>query len=333
MRKLIAWFLLLPALGFGAVALAQPPLKQPFSAMWVFGGPLEDVGNFASVNGGTLPPPFFNNTLSNGPLAVQFLADYLGFKLTPSLHRVGPPMGNDFASADALANGPDPKDLQGQLNAYFQLSHGTADPNAFYYMIIGGNEVIEATESTDDVKSFQILKGAVDSKKLAIHRLVGAGAKTFFIDNFFNLGRTPRMIKLGLTARATQMSQLHNHLMNEMLAQAQRDLDFNLIYFDVFQFGEDAIAGSGRNRFTNITGDCVDVLNAGGTCNPDNFIFFTDITVTTRLGQLWGHQLINLLEHNNFEVACREAAHIHWIPGFGIPPAPASCKVAPGFGP
>src|SRR5882762_4426521 len=115
MRKLIAWFALLPALFFGAVAFAQP-----YSAMWVFGGPLEDIGNYASVFG-NLPPPFFQNRFSDGPLAVELLAGQLGFELKPSLHRVGPVKGNDFASADALANGPDPKDLQGQINAYFSV--------------------------------------------------------------------------------------------------------------------------------------------------------------------------------------------------------------------
>ena len=304
MRKLIAWFALLPALFFGAVAFAQP-----YSAMWVFGGPLEDIGNYASVFG-NLPPPFFQNRFSDGPLAVELLAGQLGFELKPSLHRVGPVKGNDFASADALANGPDPKDLQGQINAYFSVSHNRADPNAFYYMIIGGNEVIAATYETDDAKSLQILEGAVASKKLAIHRLVGAGAKTMFIDNFFNLGRTPQLRGAGLSARATKMSQIHNEMMKVMLAQAQRDLDFNLIFFDVYQFGEDAIAAADRLRITDTTDSCL-ALIPSGKCDFNHFIFFTDITVTSRLGELWGFQLTNAVTQNAFEIACEKSSHPH----------------------
>ena len=308
MKKLIAWVLLLPTLAFGAAAFAAP-----YSAMWVFGGPLEDLGNYASVFG-NLPAPFFENRFSDGPLAVELLAQQLGFELKPSLHRVGPVKGNDFASADALANGPDTKDLQGQLNAYFSVSHGKADPNAFYYMIIGGNEVIAATYEQNDAKSIQILEGAVASKKLAIHRLVGAGAKTMFIDNFFNLGRTPQLLDAGLSARATKMSQIHNAMMAQMLNQAQRDLDFNLIFFDVYQFGEDAIASADRLRITDTTDSCV-ALYASGKCDFQHFIFFTDLTVTSRLGELWGFQLTNEVNENAFEVACEKAAHPH-IPGF-----------------
>jgi hypothetical protein len=140
------------------------------------------------------------------------------------------------------------------------------------------------------------------------------------------------MIKLGLTARATEMSQIHNQLMKEMLDEAERELTFNLIRFDVFQFGEDVIAGSSRMRFTNITSDCIDVLSAGGQCNADQFLFFTDITVTARLGQLWGHQLIDTVEHNAFEEGCELGAHPHFK-GPGDPPDPKSCKVVPGFAP
>ncbi len=305
MRKLFALFFFL--------CLAGSASAQPFSAIWVFGGPLEDVGNYASVNGGTLPPPFFNNRFSDGPLAIEILAGQLGFTLTPSLHRIGPPQGNDFASADALASGPDPKDLQGQINAYFTLSHNLADPKALYYMIIGGNEVIAATYEQNDAKSLAILKAAVASKKLAVERLVQAGAKNLFIDNFFNLGRTPQLINAGLTTRATKMSQIHNRLMWSMLDQAERDLDFNLIRFDVYEFGEKVIAAADRLRITNTTQSCLALLPSG-QCDFQHFAFFTDLTVTARVGEFWGFALVDAVEKNSFEQACRKRLHLNRWP-------------------
>lgn len=302
MKNLVAWLLLLPTLGVAAVASAQP-----YSAMWVFGGPLEDVGNYASVFG-NLPPPFFQNRFSDGPLAVEILAGQLGFELKPSLHRVGPVRGNDFASADALAAGSDPKDLQGQINAYFSASNQTADPNAFYYMIIGGNEVIAATYEPDDAKSLQLLKAAVASKKLAVHRLVNAGAKTMFVDNFFNLGRTPQLRDAGLAQRATRMSKIHNVLMEAMLDRAERELDFNLIRFDVYKFGEEVIAGADRFRITNTTDACIALLPAG-LCDFRRFVFFTDVAVTSRVGELWGFQLTQAVAQDALEEACERRSH------------------------
>lgn len=305
MRRIVSWLLALPALAAATAAFAQP-----YSAMWVFGGPLEDVGNYASVYG-DLPPPFFQNRFSDGPLAVEILADQLGLELQPSLHRVGPPQGNVFASADALAAGPDPKDLQGQINAYFTLSGNTADPDAFYYMIIGGNEVIAATYETDNYKSLQLLKNAVASKRLAIHRLVNAGAKTLFVDNFFNLGSTPQLRDAGLAARATKMSQIHNGLMEQMLDRAERDLDFNLIRFDVYKWGEEIIAGAERLRLTNTTEACINVL-AEGRCDFRHFVFFTDASVTSRVGELWGFALTQAVAANAREQECEKHAHPHW---------------------
>lgn len=303
MKKLVAWLLLLPTFGVAAAS------AQPYSAMWVFGGPLEDVGNYASVFG-DLPPPFFQNRFSDGPLAVEILADQLGFELKPSLHRVGAVQGNDFASADALAAGSDPKDLQGQVNAYFSVSNNTADPNAFYYMIIGGNEVIAATYETNDSKSLQILKSAVASKKLAVQRLVNAGAKTMFIDNFFNLGRTPQLRNAGLAERATKMAKIHNVLMEAMLDQAERELDFNLIRFDVYKFGEEVIAGADRLRITNTTDPCIALLPSG-KCDFRHFVFFTDVAVTSRVGELWGFQLTQAVAQDALEEACERRSHPH----------------------
>ncbi len=46
-----------------------------FSAVYVLGDSLSDTGNLASAPGqGDFPPPFFENRVSNGPVAVETLA-------------------------------------------------------------------------------------------------------------------------------------------------------------------------------------------------------------------------------------------------------------------
>jgi phospholipase/lecithinase/hemolysin len=286
MRKTFAVLSLLLTLCLSAAAFAA----KPFSAIWVFGGPLEDVGNYASVFG-NLPPPFYNNRFSNGPLAAEILAGQLGFALTPSLHRVGPVQGNDFASADALASGPDPKDLTGQVNAYFAANGNKADPNALYYMIIGGNEVIAATLEPNDQLAYSYLANAVYAKEAAIRRLVQAGARTLFVDNFFDIGVTPQFRAAGLSERATKMSEIHNRLMERMLDQVERQLKFRLIRYDVFQFTHDVVEGGGALRFTNTTDSCLAML-ASGQCDFDHFVFFNELFPSARAHQVWGNALV-----------------------------------------
>ena len=299
MKQLFAALSLLLTLCLSTAAFAGP-----FSAIWIFGGPLEDVGNYASVFG-NLPPPFYNNRFSNGPLAVETLAAQLGFTVTPSLHRIGPARGNDFGSADAFASGPETKDLHGQLDAYFAANGNSADPDALYYMIIGGNEVIQATYEPDDSKSFAILSDAVDAKERAIHRLVDAGAQTLFVDNFFDIGITPQLRTAGLSDRATKMTTIHNRLMEKMLDRAERQLSFRLIRFDVFQFTHDVLGGADALRFNNTTDACL-VLLPTGQCDFDHFVFFNDLFPTARAHQLWGNALVGAIMRDGY---CQEHPH------------------------
>jgi cholinesterase len=183
---------ILVSLCLAFITIFNPAAPQPFSDLITFGGPLEDLGNFASVNG-DLPPPFFKNRFSNGPLAVEILATRFGLKVEPSLHRIGPARGNNFSSVDAFASGDEPQDLAGQLDAYLTPRGNKADPHALYYIIIGGNEVIQATYEPNDATAIQIVTRAVLAKEEAIHRLVDAGAKTILVPNFIDIGITPQI--------------------------------------------------------------------------------------------------------------------------------------------
>jgi cholinesterase len=280
-----------------AVATPAPSFATAFSAIWIFGGPLEDVGNFASVKG-NLPPPFYNNRFSNGPLAVEVLAKELGFTVTPSLHRVGPPQGNSFASADALAAGGETQDLHGQVDAYFTLSGNTADPNALYYMIIGGNEVIRAVYEPDDL-AMVTLENAVKSKERAIERLVAAGARTLFVDNFFDIGAAPLFLEYDLSWRATKMARIHNQLMEQMLDRTEKRLGYSLIRFDVFQFTRDVVSGAGALRITDTTHSCLALLPIG-QCDFDSFVFFNEIFPSGRAHRLWGNALVGAVMRHEF---------------------------------
>jgi phospholipase/lecithinase/hemolysin len=267
----------------------------PFSDLIVFGGPLEDVGNLASI-AGPLPAPFFQNRLTNGPVAVDILAARLGLTVKPSLHLVGPVQGNNFASAEGHAAGNQPQDLAGQVDAYFTTTGGRADPNALYYVIIGGNDVIQATY--DEANAEQIVAAAVQAKEIAIRRLVTSGARTILVPNFINIGITPRIRLAGLAERGAMVSAYHNELMKEMLDRVERELDFALIRDDFAHLTESILNSSEILRFTNTTEPCLAVLPLG-QCDLNRFVFINDIFPTARVHELWANQLtFAIMEHN-----------------------------------
>jgi cholinesterase len=273
----------------GAHSASRTQNPKPFSNIFVFGGPLEDVGNYASVFG-DLPPLFFNNRFSNGPLAVEILAARLGLRVTPSLHRIGPAQGNNFSSVDAFASGNETKDLAGQLDAYFAAHGNRADPRALYYIIIGGNEVIEATLEPDDAISRQIIANAVLAKEAAIRRLVAAGAKTILNPNFINIGITPQIRLAGLSERGARMSRLHNRLFDRMLDRVEQELDFMLIRHDFHQFVNSSLNSAAILRLTNTTDSCLALLPSG-QCDFEHFVFFNELFPTAKVHDLWGNAL------------------------------------------
>src|SRR5689334_7414619 len=155
----------------GASALGASPARA-HDELVIISGTLSDIGNYASVHGGLLPPPFKPGRTTDGDNLDDFLAQALGFENKPSLHLVGPPVGNNFAVFQALAGGNGPEDLPAEIDAYLgSRPGGRINPNALHFLFIGGSDVINAMLEPDDAKALQILKKAVAGLETAIRRL------------------------------------------------------------------------------------------------------------------------------------------------------------------
>src|ERR1700727_2901440 len=112
-----------------------------FSAEYVFGDSLSDNGNLAGLIGAFPNPPSFDNSFTNGPVAVQLLAESLGLSANASLWLTSPtPQGTNSAVGGATAASPGMTgiNLTNQLDAYDAFTSDHADPNALYVIMIGG---------------------------------------------------------------------------------------------------------------------------------------------------------------------------------------------------
>lgn len=108
------------------VWLACGAFAKPFSDLVIFGGSLADTGNFASVTG-DLPPPYYMNRISNGPVATDVIAAWSGFEgRLRCISRSGP------------------IDLNAQMDAYFESQNNVADPDALYSRCPVSDEVSRA---------------------------------------------------------------------------------------------------------------------------------------------------------------------------------------------
>ena len=294
MRALLCLCLLLP---IGAKA------EGSFTDVFVFGDSLSDTGNAAAfrdvsllefgiqvpigTNGLCNPFDIFaigkgcgdlffrQSRVSNGPVAVEILAERFGFfdELKPSLFFLPlpdlplvppnfprPPAGTNYAVAGAEAGGFGAGDLAAQVIG-FSFDHGfTAPPDALYVVIIGGNDIIEAvkasidvfTGSVSDETSEAIIAAAVDAIGDNINFLIGAGARKFLVANSVNIGSVPatriradeeglpRALVIGL---ATLLTKKFNKQLAERLDQirAEQELIGNPVRikeFNLFLFFE-----------------------------------------------------------------------------------------------
>jgi phospholipase/lecithinase/hemolysin len=271
--RLCSLLLLLPIAGAPITAAAKP-----FSQFIEFSGALSDTGNYASVKDDPLPPIFYNHRTSNGPVAGELLARRLGLKSENSMHLVGPPVGTNFAVRDALAGGNGPHDLPGQYNAYLKSRGGKADPDAFYFLFNGGNDVILAVLTPDDAVSEKILGAAVRGLETAIRTLVQAGAKTIFAPDFVDLSYVPFAQKDA--ARAKRISESYNKQYNTMLDVVDSELKFELIRWSFDAFFKDLLKHGEEFGFTNVKDACLTMPQ--GQCDPDHFLFLTDTFPTTK---------------------------------------------------
>jgi phospholipase/lecithinase/hemolysin len=260
-----------------------------FTELVAFSGALTDTGNAAS-EGAKYPPPFYKNRNSNGPLAIDVFAARLGLKSDPSLHLIGKSAGTNYAVSDALAGANGPHDLPAQISAYLASKKGKADPNALYFVFIGGNDVVLAALNQDDRQSEVLLDKAVEGIAVGIRRLVGAGAKTIFAPDFIDLGYAPALHKAGTNERASRLSNLYNQRFDKMLDTLQAEMNFELVRWKFSDFVNDLMAHANEFGFDNVSDSCQDFVKAG-RCNTERFVFLNDVYPTAKVHELVGNAL------------------------------------------
>src|SRR5690606_9205700 len=224
-------------------SVVQAQESERGSALFVLGDSLSDTGNAAAVADYLLGQPMYpeatiglchpgerllldrdcadivylRSRVSDGPVAVEHLAAYLGVQLEPSFHTVPdrPVVGTNYAVAGAKARGSTPRDLTDQVERLL-ADHGASLPaGAIAVLMIGGNDAIDALQAaalpaldepgaalpdqaqgprTDppagQADPARIVAEAVDGIVTAASRLLDAGA-CVVVANVPNLARLP----------------------------------------------------------------------------------------------------------------------------------------------
>src|SRR6202522_2151484 len=274
-----------------ALSTARP---ADFSAEYVFGDSLSDNGNLAGLIGAFPHPPSFDNSFTNGPVAVQLLAQSLGLSANASLWLTSPsPQGTNYAvggatSAAFAMGGSMGINLPQQVGDYSAFVSHHADPNAQYVVMISGNDVRNAALQGTGAGA---ITDGVDTEVTEISTLADEGAKHFLGVNVPNVGIIPEFAQEnpGLAAEATTFSQLYDTDLAAQLQTLELPPGTTPTDFDLFGFNANILADAAAHGFTNTTDPCYaftglptsTASNTGcDTGNIDSFVYWNDIHPT-----------------------------------------------------
>ena len=298
----------LAALLLSSILLMPAGAWAAFSSLYVFGDSLSDNGTLAASLGFDYLSPYSSvpaqniNRVSNGPVAVEILASQLGLSLNPSLFLSGSAAGTNYAVAGGRAGGTGAIDLVSQINAFNANNPGGAPSDALYVLFMGGNDVRDISDETDNTIAALSITNATLAVETALNGLINSGAQSILVPNVIDIGRIPEAASY--SALATQRTMEYNTALAATLAAVEASNGINLFEFDLFEFGESFFADPtffGLSNTFNTTDACttglpVPLFNPGcSITNINEFAFIDDIHPTETLHNIIGNEFLTAI--------------------------------------
>jgi phospholipase/lecithinase/hemolysin len=263
-------------------ALAANAYATSISQIVVLGDSLSDNGNVYNAIG--YPPfPYWQGRFSNGPVAVEYLAQSLGVPLRDfawggATTGVGNYLDNGTVNQFGTFGLPGMTTVfQGALSA----AQFPIDPNALYIVWGGPNDFWNVATPAD--ASLAIGKAVTDLVTI-VGTLQSLGAGQILVPGMPDMGNTPALLALGplYSGFFTQISLGFNQAL-------QANLPPGVQYFDTFSVLSNLLSNPGLYGLENVTEPC---FTGSSLCtNPDKYLFFDGVHPTTV-----GHELLgNLL--------------------------------------
>jgi phospholipase/lecithinase/hemolysin len=298
-KKLSGAAFALAACCSSALLIGSAAHAANFSAEYVFGDSLSDVGNVYIATKGAKPAsPYVGGQFSNGPIWVQDLAARLGLPaLTPSLAG-----GSDYAFGHATTgststNNSDVPNLEQQVGL-FLLGRPSVPSTALYTFSIGANDLFNILGgSTGGLTPQRAAAAAAQVVATEAGDLAAAGAKDLVLFDVPDLGVTPQITALGLPAASAAATALSAYFDEQVLIDLAPVEAAGLTVFDLntYTLIDDAVKDPSEFGFSNVTDPCWtgDFTGAGGSlCSTlpavqDTYLFWDHVHPTAA-----GHLLV-----------------------------------------
>jgi phospholipase/lecithinase/hemolysin len=290
-------------------ATAALPTPAPaLTQIIAFGDDLSDTGRLFSavkdtVAQGALDPIYLENfeanyqgRFSNGPLAVEILADRLKVGLTS--FAVGASysgQGNINSDIESLNN----TGLLGQIDQFEKgLNGAKADSGALYFINTSMVDVFTMVESgTDAINSYA--DQTLENIRTAITRLAKLGAKRFMFWNTSDIAPLmPGFIRNNFITPPKVFQDRMNSKLPGLISDLEKQLDIKIEPFDFRAVDAQIRNNPEKYGLTNLTGTCTQLPESiGDICTkPDEYYFWGDYYLTRRIHQILGEAMADQLK-------------------------------------
>jgi len=270
-RKAAFWVTLIATMMLALTSFAS---AAPFSNIFVYGDSLSDLGNIYTFSGHTIPmsPPYYMGRFSNGPLAVEYLANSLHSPLT-SFAWGGATTGigdsGDGGTQTTLGTFGLPGMLlqvEGSLSSVAPFA-----PTSLFVVWGGPDDFISGGSVAVGVTDILTIVGALQS----------VGATHILVPGMPDMGLTPAYYG---NSSATAFSFAFDQAL-------QANLPHGVTYFDTFGFMHLVVSNPGAFGFTDVTDPCL--VGLMPCANPNQYLFWDDLHPTTAADQLLAAQFAN----------------------------------------
>jgi len=240
-------------------SIAAAEQAPHYSNLFVFGDSYCDVGNLHSPS-----PPYYQSRWSNGPLWVEHIAGFLGVPpLTPS--STG---GTNYAwDGAAVTEASFTPSIPQQVERYLSDHGGKADPDAFFILEGGINDIVQTSFTDPEELGYQIALGLANSEQ----RLRDAGARHILITNLFDVGLLPAAANI--SSLATAAATAANKYLDILLPADERREGVHILRFNLFALVNAIGRDPAHLGFTNVTDACKTTTLCA---DPDHWFFFDD---------------------------------------------------------
>ncbi|NEQ95957.1 MAG: hypothetical protein F6K30_04375 [Cyanothece sp. SIO2G6] len=254
--------------------------------LFAFGDSLSDIGRLFSLTQGLIPPspPYFEGRASNGPVAVEILANQLG---------VNHSLATNFATSGALTSQENNLDtnliqfggLLTQIEQFTQQADALgADANDLYFIWAGGNDFQELAQNPNLDVELAVAQ-AVANIATAVTSLAELGAQDIVVALSPNIGRAPSLSQTVPLDISTTITIAFNTVLTDTLTDLEASLGgTNLVLVDLFTIGEAIAQNPADFGFTNIEDA---YLSESPPVDPNTYLYWDDLHPTTA-----GHSIL-----------------------------------------